>query len=78
MSAIGLLVNQTLNGTTTPFIWSVIEFNSSGAPTYSQVSMFPTFYVYINGTLTAQYPQGSWATFVQKNASYQLLPSQIP
>ena len=71
-------MNLTLNGTSTPWIFSAIEVNSSGIPTYSQVSMFPTFSVYINGTLTATYPQSSVSAFIAQNASYQLTRSQIP
>gem|GEM_PF-3853228 len=40
--------------------------------------MFPTFSVYINGTLTATYPQSSVSAFIAQNASYQLTRSQIP
>jgi hypothetical protein len=74
----GQAVSLTLNGTTVPWTWSVIEFNSSGTPTYSQVAIFPTYSVYVNGTLTATYPQSAVSTFIALNASYQLTPSQIP
>jgi hypothetical protein len=74
----GQAVNQTINGTSTPWIWTVIEFNSSGTPTYSQVSMFPTFSVYVNGALKQTYAQSALSSFIALSASYQLMPSQIP
>jgi hypothetical protein len=71
--------SQTINGgRTVPWIWSVIEFNSSGTPTYTNVGMFPTYSVYVNGSLVATYPQSTVAAFVLKNDTYQLTPSQIP
>ena len=71
--------SQTINGgRTEPWIWSVIEFNSSGTPTYTNVGMFPTYSVYVNGSLVATYPQSTVAAFVLKDDRYQLTPSQIP
>lgn len=79
IGSVGQNVNDTLNNTTTPWIWSAIEFNSSGTPTYSNHAVFPTYSVYINGTLTTTYnPTVSVGTFATYNASYQLTPSQIP
>ena len=31
----------------------MIEFNATGSPTYSDVGMFPTYSVYVNGSLVA-------------------------
>ncbi len=39
----GQLINQTLNGTTAPWIWSVIEFTASGTPVYSNHAVFPWY-----------------------------------
>jgi hypothetical protein len=71
--------SQTINGgRTVPWIWSVIEFSSSGTPTYSNHAMFPTYSVYTNGLLTTTFAQSPVATFVANDDSYQLTPSQIP
>jgi hypothetical protein len=76
---IGQLGSEIINGgRTVPWIWSAIEFNSSGASTYSNVGMFPTYSLYVNGSLAATYPQSSVAAFILNNQTYQLTPSQIP
>jgi len=70
--------SMTINGgRTVPWIWSVIEFDSSGNPIYSDVAMFPTYSVYVNGVLTVTYPQSSVASFVAKDETYQRTPSQV-
>ena len=74
----GQLVNWTLNQSSTPWIWSVVEFDEWGIPTTAGHAMFPTYSVYVNGTLTAIYPQSSAAAFIAQNDTYQLTPSQIP
>jgi hypothetical protein len=56
---------------------AVIEFDTSGNSTYSDVAMFPTYSVYINGTLTTTYPQSSVVNFVAKDQTYQRTPSQV-
>jgi hypothetical protein len=68
----------TINGRTVGWIWSAIEFNSAGVPTYTNVGMFPTYSVYVNGSLVATYAQSSVAAFIAKDQTYQLTPSQIP
>jgi hypothetical protein len=79
VGTIGQVVNQTINQTlSTPWIWSVIEFDPWGHPSYSLNSNFPTIWVYTNGVLTAKYPPMPLSTFVGHDASYQLTPSQIP
>ncbi|MGA7632450.1 MAG: hypothetical protein WCB11_16945, partial [Terriglobales bacterium] len=79
IGTVGQLGSETINGgRTVPWIWSAIEFNSSGTPTYSNVGMFPTYSVYVNGNLVATYPQSTVAAFVAKDQTYQLTPSQIP
>lgn len=77
LGKVGQAVNQTLNGLSTPWIWSVVEFNSSGAPTFSDVSMFPSFAVYVNGILNWTHTQSDVASFMQNDASYQRAPWQI-
>ena len=60
------------------FVWSVVEFNSSGTAMYSDVSIFPSFSVYVNGLYVTTYNQAPVATFMSQNAAYQLAPSQFP
>ncbi|HYX51967.1 MAG TPA: hypothetical protein VE783_00845, partial [Candidatus Limnocylindrales bacterium] len=74
----GQRINKTLNGTTTPWIWSVIRFDASGTPDTSDHSIFPTFYVYQDGSLIANYPQSAPSAFIPLQDTYQRLPSQIP
>ncbi len=69
--------SETINGRTVPWIWSAIEFDSSGNATYSDVAMFPTYSVYVNGALTNTYPQSTVASFVANDQTYQRTPSQI-
>ena len=60
-----------------PWIWSAIEFDSSGNPTYSDIGMFPAYSVYKNGTLVQTIHQSSVASFFAQNQTYQRTPSQI-
>jgi hypothetical protein len=69
--------SATINGRTVPWIWSVIEFDSSGNPTYNDVAVFPTYSVYINGVLKITYAQTSVVTFAAKDQTYQRTPSQV-
>jgi len=82
----GQKVNLTLNSRTAPWVWTVIKFDSSGNPTYSERAVFPTYSVYVNGTLAHTYEQIPVSCFSGNNASscfagkdqtYQLTPSQI-
>lgn len=77
IGSVGQAVSQTLNGRTVPWIWTVIEFDSSGNPTYSDRAMFPTYSVYANGSLVATYPQSSVASFIVDDQTYQRTPAQI-
>jgi hypothetical protein len=76
----GQLGSETINGRTVPWIWSAIEFNSAnGTPNYNPpLGMFPTYYLYVNGTLTYTFTQSTVAAFILKDQTYQLTPSQIP
>ncbi len=79
LGSIGQQVNFTINGMTTPWIWSVIRFDSSGNLSPLDHAIFPTYYVYVNGVLTLPvFPQSPPASFIQFNDSYQRLPVQIP
>ena len=79
LGTMGQAGSQTINnGRTVPWIWSVIEFDSSGNPTYSDVGMFSTYSVYSNGSLVKTYPQSTVANFVAKDQTYQRTRSQIP
>jgi hypothetical protein len=72
---------ETINGKapgSMPWIWSVIEFDSTGNPTYSDTGMFPTYSVYVNGTLVNTYHQSAVESFFAKDQTYQRTPSQIP
>ena len=73
----GQLVSKTLNNRTVPWIWSVIEFDSSGNPTYSDVAMFPTYSVYVNGSLAWTHAQSPVASFIANDQTYQRIPSDI-
>ena len=73
---IGQLVSYTINDRTVPWIWSLIEFTPSGAPSYMYISMFPTFSIYIGGTLSTTIPQSSVAAFVAKDDTYEFTPSE--
>jgi glucodextranase-like protein len=73
----GQRVNKTINGTTTPWIWSVIRFDASGNPDTSDHSIFPTFYVYKDGSLINTYPQSAPSAFIPLQDNYQRLPSEI-
>jgi hypothetical protein len=73
----GQLVSQTLNDRTVPWIWTVIAFDSAGNPIYTDTAMFPTYSVYVNGSLVATYPQSSAASFIANDETYQRKPSDI-
>lgn len=75
----GQAVNQTINGRTTPYIWSVIEFGTSGVATTTDTAIFPAYSVYKDGSRIATYSQtqSNMTAFIAKTASYQRLPSQI-
>jgi hypothetical protein len=61
---LGQIAYKTVNsGRTVPWIYSVIEFDSSGNPTYSDVASFPTYSVYQNGTLVQTHPQSTVLQF---------------
>lgn len=67
---VGQAGSETINGgRTVPWIWSAIEFNSAnGAPNYNPpLAMFPTYYLYVNGTLTYTFAQSAVATFIAKD-----------
>jgi hypothetical protein len=54
----GQAINRTINGGTTPWIWSVIEFDSSGNLIVPiDHAMFPTYSIYWNGNLVQTCPQ---------------------
>lgn len=75
----GQSINATINGTTTPWIWSVVEFDSAGNVVVPvDHAMFPTYSVYVNGNLAQTCPQSAPSSFIAQNQTYQRLPSQIP
>ncbi len=80
---IGQYVNESVNQIargSTPWIYSVIEFDPSGKPTTLQAA-FPTYYVYINGQLQPSMTstQTSVSNFSsQTSSTSQITPNQIP
>ncbi len=78
LGTVGQSINATLNGTTTPWIWSVIEFDSSGNPITNDHAIFPTYSVYQNGYLVNTYAQAPVSQFIQLNQSSERTPQQIP
>jgi hypothetical protein len=76
----GQSVNQTLNGRSTPWIWSVIRFDLKGdlMPEDVDHQMFPTYSVYSDGQLIRTYPQSDAETFIALDASSQRLPGEVP
>jgi hypothetical protein len=59
VGSIGQVVYATLNnGQSVPWIWSVIEFSASGQSVNitnsANYQIFPTYYIYVNGTLQPQ------------------------
>jgi hypothetical protein len=57
----------------------VIEIDQNGNPTWSNLSMFPTFSVYVNDQLQPNMPipQSAAQTFISQGQGYMLTPSQI-
>jgi hypothetical protein len=80
LGAHGQTINKTINGHTTPWIWSVIRFDLLGnlAPSAIDHQIFPTYYVYADGQLIATYPQSAAATFIALDDSSQRLPGDVP
>jgi hypothetical protein len=72
----GRQINLTINGRTTPWIWSVIKFNASGSPSMD-IAIFPTYSVYRNGQLFGAPYSQLLLTFIQKDETYQRLPGEI-
>ncbi|HEU5400129.1 MAG TPA: Ig-like domain repeat protein [Terriglobales bacterium] len=75
----GQIINYTINELSTPWVWSVIEFDANGNPSWSDRSMFPTYSVYVNGQLqpSSPIPQSAAQTFIDQTSTYQRLPSQV-
>lgn len=73
----GQVVNQTINGRTTPWIWTVIKFNALGFLNASDSPTFPAYYVYKNGQLIQTFSQGTLKSFVKHDETYQRLPGEI-
>jgi hypothetical protein len=70
----------TINQHSTPWIWSVIEFSSSGSASSAPTQIFPTYYIYINGALVngPSPTQGPLANFTVLNGTNsQMTPTQI-
>jgi hypothetical protein len=90
LGQLGQQVNQALNGTTTPWIWSVIKFDTQGqlvpfpstvgtTPPARNPQIFPAYSIYKNGQLVQSLPQGDLQTFIHLNDSSQITsPGQIP
>jgi hypothetical protein len=76
----GQTVNRTINGHSTPWIWSVIRFDLKGnlSPSDIDHQIFPTYYVYADGQLIHQYPQSPAAVFIALDDTSQRLPGEVP
>jgi hypothetical protein len=82
---VGQAVYATLNNQqSVPWIWSVVEFNSSGASVNitspANYQIFPTYYVYVNGVLNPNYTITQSSVSTITGSAYQnsqLTPSQI-
>jgi hypothetical protein len=79
LGSLGQKVNKTLNGGTTPWIWSVIRFNlqSELDPMAIDRAIFPTYYLYQDGQLIAVFPQPDHESFILLNDTYQRVPGEI-
>jgi hypothetical protein len=77
IGAAGQAVNLTVNGLSTPWIWSVIRFDAMGNLNAFDHAIFPRYYVYRNGNLILDFPQSALSAFVVKDATYVRLPPQI-
>ena len=78
VGTIGQAISLTINGRTVPWIYNVIEFDSTGTETTTISSTFPTFSVYENNTRIAVIPQSSVEEWVAKNDTYEKTPADIP
>jgi hypothetical protein len=80
VGSLGQLVSYTINGRTVPWIWNVVEFDSSGnLVTPPDGNIFPTYSIYKNGGLVLTCPQTSDPmNFIAQNASNQRLVAAIP
>lgn len=76
----GQKVNQTINGRSTPWIWSVTEFDLTGVLVYPTTlgsgkpnhQMFPTYYVYRNGAIYRIFGQSDLQPFINLDDSSQI------
>jgi hypothetical protein len=76
---LGQLGSQTINGRTVPWIWSAIEFDSTGVFTGAPHEIFPSYSVYVNGNLQYTNDQSSVPDFAGKNDSNQVVrANQLP
>jgi hypothetical protein len=72
------LVFATVNGHSSPWLWSVINFALGGPNgTVSSKSMYPTHSIYIDGTLSST-STPNFSGFVSSDDTYQMIPSNIP
>ena len=79
LGTIGQTINTTINGGTTPWIWNVIEFDSTGSIVLPvDHAMFPTYSIYLNGSLVSTCSQSDPGSFIAQNSTYRRLPSDIP
>ena len=72
LGTLGQEVNLTLNGHSTPWIWSVIEFDTHGQlilPANTQI--FPTYFIYQDGQLVNVINQSDIETFISLDETSQ-------
>jgi hypothetical protein len=61
----------------TPWIWSVVRFDTSGGKGVPDHQIFPTYYVYENGKLVSAFAQSDLATFTKLDGSSQISAKSI-
>jgi len=74
---VGRAVDRTLNdptgtvGATTPWIWSVVKFDSAGNPAPLDHQIFPTYFVYENGQKVGEFSQSDPESFISLDSGSQ-------
>ena len=70
VGSLGQLVNQTINGSTTPWIWGMNQFGTDGKALPLDHQIFPTYFIYDgNGQFKREIQQSDLETFIQLDGS---------
>ena len=73
-TATGFCINPP--GDVTPWIWALTRFDATGQYTVDH-QIFPTYYIYENGTFVNAIPQSKLTDFVSKDGQSQLTVADI-